>query len=52
MIDAAFLSQSPLFRNLDETERAQILIIGDVRSFPAGRVLFREGEPGTASTWW
>jgi CRP/FNR family transcriptional regulator, cyclic AMP receptor protein len=46
LIDAAFLTQSPLFRNLDETERAQILIIGDVRSFPAGQVLFREGDPG------
>ena len=46
MIDAAFLTKSPLFRNLDETERAQILIIGDVRSFTAGQVLFREGDPG------
>lgn len=46
MIDALFLTQSPLFRNLDETERAQILIIGDVRSFTTGDVLFREGEPG------
>jgi CRP-like cAMP-binding protein len=46
LIDAAFLTQSPLFRNLDEAERAQVLIIGDIRSFPAGQVLFREGEPG------
>ena len=46
MINAAFLTQSPLFRNLDETERAQILIIGDVRSFRSGEVLFREGDPG------
>ncbi|HJV49543.1 MAG TPA: cyclic nucleotide-binding domain-containing protein [Geothrix sp.] len=46
MIDATFLTQSPLFRNLDEMERAQILIIGDVRSYPAGQVLFREGDPG------
>ena len=46
MIDAAFLTQSPLFKNLDEAERAQILIIGDVRSCSAGQVLFREGEPG------
>ena len=46
MIDSAFLTQSPLFRNLDEMERAQILIIGDVRSFSADEVLFREGDPG------
>jgi CRP/FNR family transcriptional regulator, cyclic AMP receptor protein len=46
LIDAAFLTQSPLFRNLDEMERAQILIIGDVRSYLAGQVLFREGDPG------
>ena len=46
MIDAAFLTQSPLFRNLDEMERAQILIIGDVRSYPAEQVLFREGDAG------
>ncbi len=46
MIDAAFLTQSPLFRNLDESERVQILIIGQVRSAKAGEVLFREGDPG------
>ncbi len=46
MIDAQFLTQSPLFLNLDETERAQILIIGDIRSFTSGEVLFREGDPG------
>ena len=46
MIDAAFLTQSPLFRNLDETERAQILIIGRRRSCKAGDVLFREGDAG------
>jgi len=46
LIDAAFLTQSPLFRNLDEAERVQILIIGDVRSYPAGQVLFQEGDPG------
>jgi CRP/FNR family transcriptional regulator, cyclic AMP receptor protein len=46
LIDAAFLTQSPLFRNLDETERAQILIIGQRRSCKAGDVLFREGDAG------
>jgi len=46
LIDAAFLTQSPLFRNLDETERAQILIIGQRRTCKAGEVLFREGDAG------
>ena len=46
MIDALFLTQSPLFRNLDETERAQILIIGHLRSFKADEVIFREGDAG------
>lgn len=46
MIDAAFLTQSPLFRNLDETERAQILIIGRLRPYRAGEFLFREGDAG------
>ncbi|WP_306591690.1 Crp/Fnr family transcriptional regulator [Geothrix sp. 21YS21S-4] len=46
MIDTLFLTQSPLFRNLDEPERAQILMIGRVRSVIAGEVIFREGDPG------
>ncbi len=46
MIDPAFLTQSPLFRNLDESERVQVLIIGQVRSFKAGEVIFREGDAG------
>lgn len=46
MIDTTFLTDSPLFRNLDETERALILIIGQVRTFEAGQVIFREGDAG------
>jgi CRP-like cAMP-binding protein len=46
LIDPAFLTQSPLFRNLDESERVQILIIGQVRSVKAGEVIFREGDAG------
>ena len=46
MIDARFLTQSPLFRNLDEVERAQILIIGQKRQVAAGEVIFREGDAG------
>lgn len=46
MIDARFLTQSPLFKNLDEVERAQILIIGRVRPVETGEVIFREGDAG------
>lgn len=46
MINTAFLTDSPLFRNLDETERAQILIIGQVRSYKKDEVIFREGDAG------
>lgn len=47
MIDTLFLTQSPLFMNLDETERAQILIIGQVRQVQADEVIFKEGDIGT-----
>lgn len=46
MINTAFLTDSPLFRNLDETERAQILIIGQVKAFQPDEVVFREGDAG------
>lgn len=46
MISTQFLRDSPLFRDLDETERAQVLVIGQVRNFPAEQVIFREGEAG------
>lgn len=46
MINTAFLTDSPLFRNLDETERAQILIIGQVRSYKKDEAIFHEGDAG------
>ncbi|WP_052571366.1 Crp/Fnr family transcriptional regulator [Geothrix fermentans] len=46
MIDALFLTRSPLFRNLDEAERAQILMIGQVRQVCTGELIFREGDAG------
>ncbi len=46
MINTNFLTQSPLFRNLDETERAQILIIGQFNGYTSGDVFFKEGVPG------
>jgi CRP/FNR family cyclic AMP-dependent transcriptional regulator len=46
VINTVFLTQSPLFKNLDETERAQILIIGQVRTYREGEVIFREGDSG------
>jgi CRP/FNR family cyclic AMP-dependent transcriptional regulator len=46
VIDTAFLTESPLFQNLDETERAQILIIGQVRGYKKDEVIFHEGDSG------
>lgn len=46
MISTQFLRDSPLFRDLDETERTQVLIIGQVRAFEAEGVIFREGDAG------
>jgi CRP-like cAMP-binding protein len=46
VINTAFLTESPLFRNLDETERAQILIIGQVRAYKKNEVIFQEGAAG------
>jgi CRP/FNR family transcriptional regulator, cyclic AMP receptor protein len=46
VINTAFLTDSPLFRNLDETERAQILIIGQVRSYRKDELIFHEGDSG------
>ena len=46
MINTAFLTDSPLFRNLDETERVQILIIGQVRNYKKDDVIFHEGDAG------
>lgn len=46
MINTTFLTDSPLFSNLDETERAQILIIGQMHAFKANDVIFKEGDPG------
>jgi CRP/FNR family transcriptional regulator, cyclic AMP receptor protein len=46
VIHTAFLTDSPLFRNLDETERAQILIIGQVRAYRQDEDIFHEGDAG------
>jgi len=46
LIDTSFLTDSLLFRDLDETERAQVLIIGQVRSYQPDEAIFREGDPG------
>jgi len=46
LIDTQFLRESPLFRDLNEAERAQVLIIGQVRGYAGEEVIFREGDPG------
>jgi CRP/FNR family transcriptional regulator, cyclic AMP receptor protein len=46
LINTQFLTDSPLFRNLDEAEKAQVLIIGQIRSYAAEEVIFLEGAAG------
>jgi len=46
LINEQFLADSPLFRNLSPVECAQVLMIGQMRTYRAGDVLFREGDPG------
>nr|WP_320132244.1 cyclic nucleotide-binding domain-containing protein [uncultured Holophaga sp.] len=46
MINTSFLTESVLFRNLDETERAQVLVIGQVLSCVPDQVIFKEGDAG------
>ncbi len=46
MINTTFLLKSPLFHNLDEQERAQILIAGQMRVYKPGEVVFKEGDQG------
>ncbi len=46
MVNTVFLLKSPLFQNLDEQERAQILICGQMRKFKSGEYVFKEGDQG------
>jgi CRP-like cAMP-binding protein len=46
VINTAFLLKSPLFHNLDEPERVQILIAGQMRDYKAGDYVFKEGDEG------
>jgi CRP-like cAMP-binding protein len=41
-----FLRNVPLFRELDEEELAQVLMVGMVKRYPAGAVIVTEGAPG------
>lgn len=46
MIQSRFLRESPLFRDLDEAERAQVLDIGRIERYAPEDVIFREGDAG------
>lgn len=46
MINSQFLCDSPLFRDLNEAERAQILVIGQVRAYRSEEIIFRDGDAG------
>ena len=41
-----FLKTVPLFRELDDDELAQVLMVGMVKRYPAGSVILTEGAPG------
>jgi CRP-like cAMP-binding protein len=41
-----FLKTVPLFRELDDEELAQVLMVGLVKRYPRGTVIIREGESG------
>lgn len=43
-----FLLQTPIFSNLSDLELGEIVKVLTLRSFSAGEVIFREGEPGDA----
>ena len=46
MLSQDFLKQTDLFRNLTEEELLEIVLIGHVKTFKAGTVIFAEGTPG------
>jgi CRP/FNR family cyclic AMP-dependent transcriptional regulator len=48
VIDAAFLNGIPFFQPLDEQERTLLAGLLEVQHFPAGKLLFRFGDPGDA----
>ena len=43
-----FLRRTPLFASLDDEELAQVILIGRVVDADSGKVLFKEGDPGTS----
>ena len=46
MLNQEFLKQTSLFKELTEEELLEVILIGHVKKFEAGKVLFKEGDPG------
>ena len=46
MMIQQFLRAVPLFRDLDDDDLAQVLMVGLVKRFPAGTIILNEGSPG------
>jgi len=46
LLSQEFLKQTDLFRDLTEEELLEIVLIGHVKTFKAGTVIFAEGAPG------
>ena len=46
MLTQEFLKQTTLFQELTEEELLEVILIGHVKKYEAGKVIFREGDPG------
>lgn len=46
MLSQEFLKETTLFQDLTEEELLEVILIGHVKKFEAGKVLFREGDSG------
>ena len=46
MLNQDFLKQTELFKNLTEDELLEIILLGHVKKFKAGTIIFEEGAPG------
>lgn len=46
MLNQEFLKQTDLFKELTDDELLEIILIGHVKNYEAGTILFAEGDPG------
>lgn len=46
MLNQEFLKQTDLFKDLTDKELLEIILIGRVKKYKAGKIIFAEGDPG------